>query len=80
MHVFFIGRKFLRIISITVILLLTLLLLQYYTFMALNPQRVHFREPRGEAIKVSVDGVEDEKNEIYDRFLNFLNEFFQNGL
>jgi hypothetical protein len=55
-------------------------LLQYYTFKALRPQTVHFREPRGEAIKVSVDGVEEEKHGIFPRFLYFINEFYQNGL
>lgn len=80
MRVFIVGRKFLRVILIILLLLLLLPLLQYYTLKTLSPQTVHFREPRGEAIKVSVDGVEDEKYGVFPRFLYFLNEFYQNGL
>lgn len=80
MRVFIIGRTFIRVMLIILLLLLILPLLQYYTLKAVNPQTVHFREPRGEAIKVSVDGVEEEKHGVFPRFLYYLNEFYQNGL
>lgn len=80
MRVYIVGRTALRVILIILLLLLMLPLFQYYTLKALSPQTVHFREPRGEAIKVSVEGVEEETHGAIPRFLYFLNEFYQNGL
>lgn len=83
MFILVLGKRLYRAAVIVLIVLLVLPVLQFYASRALNPQTVHFREPRGEALKVSVDGVNrgiPVNAPAAKRFLYFLHEFYQNGL
>lgn len=75
------GRRLYRLMLFILIVLLILPVCQYYAIRALNPQYVQLHEPRGQAIKVSSDLVEeDEERGPVSRFLYNLHEFYQNGL
>ena len=75
------GRRIYRVILVFLILLLILPLIQYYILRTLEPETVHFREPRGDALKVSADAeAQDRYPGVLSRYLYYLHEFYQNGL
>jgi hypothetical protein len=76
-----VAKRIYRFMIMILILLLILPVIQYYSVRALDPHYVQFREPRGEALKVSAELDEDmgDKGAVI-RFLYFLHEFYQNGI
>lgn len=76
-----IGKRIYRTVVFVLVLLLILPVIQFYAVRALNPQAVHFRQPRGEALKVLSDIDSETQNRTgISRVLYFLHEFYQNGL
>lgn len=75
------GKRIYRAVVFVLVLLIILPIIQFYAVRALNPQAVHFRQPRGEALKV-VSELDSESHDItgLTRFFYFLHEFYQNGL
>lgn len=81
MRVYTFSRRLYRFIVFLLLLLLVLPVLHYYLVTLVNPLAVHFREPRGEALKVSVD-VDLPSGELgtLTRLVFYSKEFLQNGL
>lgn len=79
--IFLLSRRIYRLLIFTLAMVLILPLLQYYTLLALDPQFVQFREPRGAALKVlvGVDNCAEEQGALI-KFLAYLHEFYQNGI
>ena len=75
------GKRIYRLVVAVLLLLLILPVIHYYALRAVDPQAVHFQEPRGEALKVSADAEEDQRFlDVFPRFLYYIHEFYQNGL
>jgi hypothetical protein len=81
MRVYTFSRRLYRFIVLLLLLLLILPVLHYYLVTLANPLSVHFRKPRGEALKVSLD-VDLLPGELgtLNRLGFYSKEFLQNGL
>ena len=75
------GKRTYRAVVFVLVLLIILPVIQFYAVRALDPQAVHFRQPRGEALKV-ISELDSETQDIprLTQFFYFLHEFYQNGL
>lgn len=81
MRVFILRKQMFRLVFFIVLILLALPLIRYYASQAVAPETVHFRQPRGDALKVSADDGEAPENlGVMARFFYYLHEFYQNGL
>ncbi|MDW7652174.1 MAG: DUF4227 family protein [Bacillota bacterium] len=75
------GKRLYRFIVLLLVLFLIAPVIGYYFLRTLEPETVHFRQPRGDALKVSADDDADERNRgILSRYMYYLHEFYQNGL
>jgi len=75
------GRKIYRFVVLLILLFLFLPVLYFYLYGLADPKAVHFREPRGEALKVSADVDSPATEESFlSRFVYYSKQFYQNGL
>ncbi|EEG78298.1 DUF4227 family protein [Dethiobacter alkaliphilus] len=75
------GKKVYRLAVVILLLLLLLPLIHYYALRVIEPQAVHYQKPRGEALKVSAETEENgQLSRTIPRFLQYVHEFYQNGL
>lgn len=81
MRIFILRKRVLRPVFCVLLIVLAFPLVRYYATQAVFPETVHFRQPRGDALKVSVDdGVTPENLGVMARFVYYLHEYYQNGL
>lgn len=81
MYILVMGQSIRRLVFFCFILVFIVPLLWYYTAMALAPGTVHYREPEGEALKVSARLEQDwQGGQPWLKILDMLGDFYQNGL